>query len=103
MSERLEDIISFRKKKLQSLLDKGIDPFPSSTDRSHTIGEVLADFDNFNEKQVVFAGRIRSLRVMGKLAFSHIDDGTGRIQILIQNDSVGEEQFNNFVEHFDVG
>jgi lysyl-tRNA synthetase class 2 len=86
MSERLEDIIAFRKAKIDTLRAQGIEPYPSSTKRSHTIEQVLADFDQLMEKELTIAGRIRSLRTMGKLAFAHVEDGSARMQVLIKSD-----------------
>ncbi len=103
MSERLEDIIEFRKKKLQNLKDAGIDPYPSETHRTHTNLEAIEKFEQLSEGTVTLVGRIRSLRTMGKLAFAHIEDGTARIQVLLKSDEVGDEQFNLFVDNFDIG
>jgi lysyl-tRNA synthetase, class II len=103
MNERLEDIINFRKKKLQNFLDAGIDPYPSSTARTHTNAEALKHFDDLQNKDITVVGRIRSLRTMGKLAFAHIEDGTGRIQVLLKSDDIGETEFQMFVDNFDIG
>ncbi len=103
MSERLEDIIEFRKKKLQRFKQAGIDPYPSTTARTHTNAQVLADFDQLKDQTVTVVGRIRSIRTMGKLIFAHIEDGTARIQILLKQDTLGEEKFNFFQENFDIG
>ncbi len=103
MSERLEDIIAFRKKKLENLLSHNINPYPSSTARTHQISEVLEQFDQLGDNTVTIVGRIRSLRLMGQLAFAHIDDGEARMQILLQKTEVGEEMFDFFADNFDVG
>jgi lysyl-tRNA synthetase class 2 len=103
MSERLEDIIEFRKKKLENLKSAGVNPYPTSTTRTHTNAEVIAQFDSLAEQEVVIVGRIRSLRTMGKLVFAHIEDGTARVQVLLKSDEVGEDQFNFFVDNFDIG
>lgn len=103
LPQRLDDIMSFRKKKLESLLAKDIDPYPSTTVQTHQIDYALNQFDQLTDKKIFLVGRIRSLRVMGKLAFAHIDDGTGKIQTLIRRDDIGDEQFDFFVDHFDVG
>jgi lysyl-tRNA synthetase class 2 len=103
MNERLEDIISHRKKKLDNLAAAGIDPFPSVTERTHSNKEVLEQFDALDGKQVTLVGRVRSMRGMGKLLFLHIDDGSGRIQVLLKSDDVGVEKFTSFVDNFDLG
>ena len=103
MSERLEDIIEFRRKKLERLKLAGQDPYPSSTGRTHTNAEVVAQFDALQNQTLTLVGRIRSLRTMGKLCFAHIEDGTARIQVLLKADEVGEDNFKFFLENFDIG
>lgn len=103
MNERLEDIIAFRKKKLQAFLDAGINPYPSHTDRTHTNIQALDLFDQLQNQTITLVGRIRGLRAMGKLTFLHIEDGTARIQVLLKADDLGEDQFKFFNDNFDIG
>lgn len=103
MSERLEDIIEHRKKKLTAIKAAGLDPYPSSTTRTHTTKQATDDFETLAGTEVVLAGRIRSMRAMGKLVFAHIEDGTGRFQILLKEDELGKERFAFFSENFDIG
>jgi lysyl-tRNA synthetase class 2 len=62
----------------------------------------LYDFDP-NFYQVSVAGRLVSLRSMGKAIFGHLQDATGRIQIYIKKDIVGDDKFQAFDTLFDVG
>lgn len=101
--DRLEDIIAHRRKKLQNLLDAGINPYPSKTERTHSNKEVLEKFEYLQGHEVTLAGRIRSLRGMGKLIFLHIDDGTGRLQVLLKSDDIGTEKFAFFMDNYDLG
>jgi lysyl-tRNA synthetase, class II len=103
MNERLEDIINFRKKKLENLVAAGINPYPSTSERTHSNKAVLEQFEALQDQPVTLVGRIRSMRGMGKLLFLHIDDGTGRIQVLLKSDDLGEERFAFFVDNFDLG
>lgn len=103
MSERLEDIIASRKNKLETIKKSGVDPFPSTSSRTHTNKQALEDFDNLSEKTITLVGRIRSFRDMGKIIFCHIEDGTAKIQILIKSDETGKENFNFFLKNFDTG
>jgi lysyl-tRNA synthetase class 2 len=106
MNERLEDIVSYRKKKLENLITAGLDPYPSETHRTHTNQEVL---DNFEELQtattlVTVVGRIRTIRNIGKLAFVNLEDGTARIQVLLKSDAfVDKTKYDFFVDNFDIG
>ncbi len=103
MNERLEDIINHRKQKLQNLIDSGIDPYPSTNERTHAISEVVSQFDAMSGQTATLVGRIRSMRGMGKLLFLHIDDGTGRIQVLLKSDDIGDKDFAFFVDNYDLG
>jgi len=105
MSERFDEIKEVRRKKLQNILDAGVNPYPSSTDRTHTNQEVIENFDTLSEKsiQVTLVGRIRSWRDMGKLIFAHIEDGTAKIQVLFKKDEIGDDKFNLLLENFDMG
>lgn len=103
MNERLDDIINHRKKKLENLVAAGLDPYPSTSERTHSNKDVLEQFDALQGQYVTLVGRVRSMRGMGKLLFLHIDDGTGRIQVLLKSDDIGEERFAFFVDNFDLG
>ncbi len=103
MSDRLEDIVKHRKQKLDSLKALGIDPFPSSTNRTHTNQEVIENFENLQDQTVTIVGRIRSWRTMGKLIFAHIEDGTAKIQVLFKEDNIGADNFKLLLDNFDIG
>ncbi len=103
MSERIEDIIEFRKKKLEKLKEMGIDPYPSSTKRDHTAKEALDQFAELSssQKEITLAGRIRSLRTQGKISFAHIEDGTGKVQLFFKADNLVDAF--KLLELFDLG
>ncbi len=103
MQERLDDIISFRRKKLEALRSAGVDPYPSRTNRTHTNAHIAEHFNALKDTTVTAAGRIRSMRTMGKLVFAHIEDGTGKIQVLLREDTVGKERLKFFLQVFDIG
>jgi lysyl-tRNA synthetase class 2 len=103
MSERIEDIIDFRRKKLAALKAAGIDPYPSSTKRDHSNQEALDNFEALAEtkKEITVVGRIRSLRTQGKITFAHIEDGTTKIQLFFKADNLAEKFA--LLENFDLG
>ena len=103
MSERIEDIIEFRRKKLQDLKSKGIDPYPSSTARDHSNTEAIAQFEQLSEtkKEITVAGRIKSLRTQGKITFAHIEDPSGKLQLFFKADNLGDKF--QLLEDFDLG
>jgi len=91
--------------KLKTIREAGINPYPARTNRTHSIKQVLDDFDKFSKKKekIVLCGRIRLLREHGKITFIEIDDGTNKIQGLFRKDGVGEERYKFFLDNFDVG
>ena len=91
-------LIKARKEKLQKLIEMGINPYPAKTKRTHLIGDILTEPEKFIENggTVALAGRIRSLRKMGKVSFFHIEDKSGKIQIYIRKDDIGEKNYKVF-------
>ena len=95
MSEE-KKVIEMRMQKLSQIRDMQINPFAYSYDISNQAQDILGDFDKYNEKNISIAGRIRSLRRMGKASFAHIMDETGQIQIYIRKDDVGDSSYDLF-------
>ena len=93
----LNQLIQVRKEKLEKIIAKGIDPYPSMFNPSHSSKEVLSKFNELENKSVIIAGRILSIRKMGKASFFHIQDSLGKIQIFIKKDDIGEDGYENFM------
>ena len=100
--QSLKEIINFRLQKLKKLRESGIDPYPHNFKRSNYSSELKDDFDSYENKDVVIAGRIMALRKMGKASFFHLEDLNGRIQVYIKKDDVGEFQYDMF-KLLDIG
>ena len=98
----LNEIIRFRKEKLDTLRDRGVNPYPYNYKPTHTSGEILENYDDLEKKDVTVSGRIMALRKMGKASFFHIQDMGGRIQVYIKRDEVGEDAYANF-KLMDIG
>ena len=99
-----------RRKKLEGIRASGANPFVNRFSTTHQIGAIVKEFhevpvDGFDEaKQASFsvAGRIIAKRVQGKVAFVDLRDGTGRIQLFIRMNEIGEESFQAAKE-LDIG
>ena len=52
---------------------------------------------------VTLAGRLRSMRPMGKITFAHIEDGDGRVQLFLRANELGQEALDLFTREFDLG
>ncbi len=104
----LTELEQLRVGKLERLRARGIDPYPCRVERTHTIAEALAALEEAKAgdqeaPQVAVAGRLRSIRVMGKITFAHIDDGSGSIQLFLRTQDVGQEDYETFKQDFDLG
>ena len=101
----VDDLFEQRLAKLQALRARGIDPYrPERFDRTHLAAEILEHFDALAEsaEPVAVCGRVVSMRVMGKAAFLHLLDASGRIQVYLKLDLIGAEQFA-LLEFLDIG
>ncbi|MFL5805237.1 MAG: lysine--tRNA ligase [Roseiflexaceae bacterium] len=101
----LNDLQQQRLAKLERLRAAGIDPYPARAQRTHTIAEALQSFDDriARAERVTLVGRlVGARRIMGKLAFAHIEDGTGKIQLWISKADLGDEWFARFRDELDT-
>jgi lysyl-tRNA synthetase class 2 len=89
----MSDEREYRIEKLEALRAAGIEPYPTRSERDYTAAKALDRFDELRDTTITLAGRLMQLREMGKAAFAHIEDGSGRIQIYIKRDVVGDEAF----------
>ena len=96
----VDDIRSERLKKLALLKERGVDPYPAESFRTHENVSFLESFQSIlnSGEKVTLAGRIMSLRDQGGIIFVDIFDGTARVQILIKKDDIGEQSFDLFLE-----
>jgi lysyl-tRNA synthetase class 2 len=97
-----------RLKKLEELSRDGIDPYPSSFPVTHLAGDLTGRYASADDaalsatEPVALAGRVLSLRGHGKASFAHVKDQTGKIQIYVRQDTVGESAYGLF-RRVDVG
>ena len=98
MPERVSDLHTSRHQKLQRLLDRGIDPYPARTHRTHTnaqardllLRQEQAGQTDPEPNTVVVAGRIVARRGMGKNTFIDIRDATAKVQVQCRADILGD-------------
>ena len=88
-----EDLYQTRLEKLDALVARGTDPWPAKFDRTHLAAELKELFDDLppgedTTTSVRVAGRLKSSRTQGKLAFGDIADQSGQIQLFVTGDAV---------------
>ena len=99
----LLDQVQVRRDKLAALQAEGRDPFQiTKFDFNADSAAIKADYAAFEGKIVRVAGRLMSKRGMGKVLFCDLQDNTGRIQLFVKIDEMGEEEFNRFKRN-DIG
>lgn len=82
-----------RREALQELRNLGINPYPADEFVTTAFSnEILADFEKFEGKEVVLAGRLMGKRIMGKASFAELKDSEGRIQIYISRDDISNDE-----------
>ncbi|RSK56896.1 lysine--tRNA ligase [Bacillus canaveralius] len=103
VSEELNDQLRVRREKMNSLREKGLDPFGKRFERSHNARDLVDRYDELEKDEleakdisVTIAGRVMTKRGKGKAGFAHLQDLTGQIQIYVRLDAVGEEQYELF-------
>ena len=101
-NKSLKQIIDFRKEKLNKIMEMGIDAYPQRYNPSHLSSEIINNYKAHKNKDVSVAGRIMSIRKMGKASFFNIQDSDGRLQIFIKRDDIGEDNYDLF-KLLDIG
>ncbi|MFC2170990.1 lysine--tRNA ligase, partial [Calditrichota bacterium] len=107
--ETLHELIKARRAKLQAFRDAGIEPYPYNFKRTHLAQQIFDSFENLqnNKTDITVAGRLVAKRVMGKAAFAHIQDESGRIQIYVKRDDINTEEnselYSLFKTKMDLG
>lgn len=100
----VNEMMKIRREKFETLKNEGNNPFEETefnqTDFSRDIKE---NFETLEGKDVSIAGRIVSWRNMGKASFMDILDSSGRIQIYVKVDDVGENTYKQMSSSWDIG
>lgn len=99
----LNRLMQIRRDKLKELQDAGKDPYQiTKYDRTNTAGEIKANYESFEQKDVAVAGRIIAKRIMGKASFCTILDSDEKIQSYVSINDLGEEAYKAF-KTWDIG
>ena len=102
--EQLSEILQIRRNKLADMQSAGNDPFKITTFKTTAYAQQIVDkFEEYDEKDVSIAGRVMSWRDMGKAAFMDLRDASGRVQLYIKVDNIGEEAYSALRSYLDIG
>jgi len=99
-SSELQELIFQRKRKLRAIAELGFDPYPRRFEFTHTIPEIVAEHsgrtaDELNAGKILvrIAGRVMTMRPHGQAGFAHLAGGSGRLQVYVRRDAVGDRHF----------
>ena len=96
-------LIQIRKDKLKELQEQGKNPYEiTKFNRTNSAGEIKANYEKFEQKDVSVAGRIIAKRIMGKASFCTILDSDEKIQSYVSINDLGEEAYKEF-KTWDIG
>ncbi|SFK87385.1 lysyl-tRNA synthetase, class II [Lachnospiraceae bacterium KH1T2] len=99
-----QDILQIKRDKLQQLTEAGKNPFLiTKFDVTHHTQDIKDNFEALENKDVTLAGRMMFKRKMGKASFCNVMDKTGRLQVYVARDEIGEEAYEEFKKLMDVG
>ena len=98
----LNDLMRRRREELDELRRRGIDPYPYAFERTTLSQQILDTYADDAPRQIVsVAGRIMSIRRMGKASFCHLMDARGKIQVYLKKDDLGD--FYDAFRLLDIG
>lgn len=102
MIEDIDKLMKVRLEKYENLIEEGKNPFEiTKFNRTHVISDIMEDPEKYLDKTVVIAARIMTKRVMGKASFAHVQDGSGRMQIYLSINDLGDD-YKDF-KKYDLG
>ena len=108
MTSRLDRLTQQRQQKLERIRALGINPYPHRFHRSHTTQQAISLLEQREASAqtdtitVSVAGRIMAHRGMGKLSFMDLRDGYGKVQLMIDKQSL-ENTTKEMFEDLDIG
>ncbi len=98
MDSNVNQLLKLRREKLQRIVEAGINPYPVKSHRTRQIGELFHDKERWiaSEEQFSVCGRLVAMRRQGKLGFGNLEDISGKIQIYVAQNLIGEENYEVF-------
>ncbi|MFA6183753.1 MAG: lysine--tRNA ligase [Parcubacteria group bacterium] len=97
-----EDILKAKLEKLANLRNANVDPYPEKSQRTHFNKEVLDNFDSI-KGEVFLVGRVKSVRPMGGSSFVHIEDESGKMQLFLNKNNIGADEYKLFTKNIELG
>jgi lysyl-tRNA synthetase class 2 len=105
---REEEMIKERMKKIDEIRKLKINPYPYSFDKKNSAAELQEKYAKLKPEEkkndsVKIAGRAMMIRLLGKINFASIQDGTGKIQVIVEEGNAGKKLVEFFSKYVDAG
>ena len=101
--KNLNEIKKFRLEKLKFLKDNKIEPYPHNFNKKNNINDLKINADKLMESDISVAGRIISMRKMGKTTFLNLKDMSSKIQVYLKNDNLKDNEYDIVARKLDIG
>ncbi|NUP89510.1 MAG: lysine--tRNA ligase [Candidatus Sumerlaeia bacterium] len=98
-----ESLPAANRAKAEAMRAAGLDPYPGTVERTHTTAEAVAQADALRESgtEITVCGRCGPIRLMGKAAFFHLADQSGRLQVYLKKNIAGDEAWQQFAAYLE--
>ncbi len=109
LTDNFSELENLRLAKMEQLRQNGIEPYPTRSYKNSSNADAIKAFEareaagDPEELKLTLAGRLRAIRNMGKLSFAHIEDRSGKIQLFMRINELGQDKLDEFVRFFDLG
>jgi len=101
--KNLNEIKKFRLEKLNFLKDNKVEPYPHNFNKRNNINDVKHNAKKLMENDISIAGRIISMRKMGKTTFLNVKDMSSKMQVYLKNDNLKDNEYDIVVRKLDIG
>lgn len=102
MLEDMNELMLQRREKLSQLREERKKAFAEKYEVTHHAAEVENNFEELEETEVKLAGRLMAIRTHGKASFADLMDMSGKIQLYIKQNNIGEDRYE-FFQDLDLG
>lgn len=102
MLEDMNELMLQRREKLSQLREEKESAFAEKYQTTHHAAEVENNFEELEEKEVKLAGRLMAIRTHGKASFADLMDMSGKVQLYVKQNNIGEERYE-FFQDLDLG
>lgn len=102
MLEDMNELMLQRREKLSQLRNEREKAFADKYEATHHAAGIENNFEELEETEVKLAGRLMAIRTHGKASFADLMDMSGKVQLYVKQNNIGEERYE-FFQDLDLG